>query len=317
MGLVNINRFKWSDRLSFTAWGVAGLLAIVASYQASIRWHSGSEPEPALTPQTVAEPAEPERNVQLDTVSTQDSSNAASLAATTNKSESMEKPLDIPVVPRAKPVPAAPQTPAETVIRPIKHLTPEQKAARLFAKAQQALSSHRQQDGEHLLRQTLDEYARHIGARSQLASLLLSRQQEDEAELLLAEGLVTDAHQLALARPYAQLLAARDEMVAALETLDRAIGQHQADAETLALRAAILYRMERHTESAAAYRRAVQIQPKRALWWTGLAVALEQDGQTRQALEAFQRAAELSLAKPVDDYVKQRIHVLSGNDFHN
>ena len=45
-------------------------------------------------------------------------------------------------------------------------------------------------------------------------------------------------------------------------------------------------------------------------------MALEQDGQSRQALEAFQRAAELTLDKPVDDYVKQRIKVLSNKDFH-
>jgi hypothetical protein len=43
------------------------------------------------------------------------------------------------------------------------------------------------------LRQALDENSRHIGARSQLATLLLSRQQRDKAEHVLAEGLVTDS----------------------------------------------------------------------------------------------------------------------------
>ena len=45
-------------------------------------------------------------------------------------------------------------------------------------------------------------------------------------------------------------------------------------------------------------------------------MALEQDGQSRQALEAFQRAAELPLDKPVYDYVKQRIQLLNNKDFH-
>jgi len=316
MGLININRFKQYDSRSFTAWGMAALLTVIAGYQASIWWNSRSESAPAIASQTDTEATEPEQNAQLDTLPPQDNFNAEPLATITNKAEFTEQPVDIAVVPRAEPVQTAQQTPPETVIRPAKLLTPEQKAEHLFARAQQALSSHQQQRGENLLRDALDEYSRHVTARSQLAALLLSRQQEDEAERILSEGLLTDSRQLALARPYAQLLAARGELVPALETLDRAVVQNQADPETLALRAAILYKMKRHTESAAAYRKAVQGQPKRALWWTGLAVALEQDGQSRQALEAFQRAAELTLDKPVDDYVKQRIKVLSNKDFH-
>ena len=317
MGLVNINRFKWIDSLSFTAWGVAGLLAIVASYQASIWWNSRSESEPAITPQTAAEAAGPEQNAQLETLPAKNNINAAPLAAITNQPESMKKPLDKPVAPPAEPLQAALETPAETIIRPVNILTPAQKADHLFASAQQALSRHQQQRGESLLRQALDEYSRHVSARSQLAALHVSRQQEDKAERLLAEGLVTDSNQLALARPYAQLLSARDELVPALEALDRAIGQRQADAETLALRAAILYRIGRHTESVSDYRQALQVQPNQALWWTGLAVALEQSSRSAQALEAYQRAAKLPLDKPVDDYVKQRIQVLRDTEFHH
>ena len=316
MGLININRFKRYDSLSLTAWGLAGLLSIVVSYQTSIWWNSKPESEPAIAPQTATEAAEPEKNAQLDTVAPQDKVNTEPLATTANKAEFKKKPLDMPVLPRAETVPTALPTPVEAASKPVAILTPEQKAERLFARAQQALSRNQQQRGESLLRKALDEHSRHVSARSQLAALLLSRQQEDKAERLLSEGLLTDAHQLALARPYAQLLAARGELGPALETLERAIVQRQADPETLALRAAILYKMERHAESATAYRKAVQGQPSRALWWTGLAVALEQNGQPGQALEAFQRAAELPLNKPVDDYVKQRIGVLSNKDFH-
>jgi len=317
MGLVNINQLKWHKSPALAAGVVTGLLAIVVSYQASIWSSSRPESEHTITPQPATEAIEPEQQVQLGTVPTQDNFKAEALAALTNKDEFREKPLDIPVVPHTEAVQTAPQTPVETAIKPVTVLTPEQKAERLFARAQQALSRDQQQRGENLLRKALDEYSRHVNARSQLAALLLSRQQEGKAEQLLAEGLVTDSRQPALARPYAQLLAARDELGSALETLDRAIDQRQADPETLALRAAILYRMDRHTESAAAYREAVQLQPDRALWWTGLAVALEQDGRSAQALEAYRRAAKLPLDEPVDDYVKQRIQVLRDTEFHH
>lgn len=315
MGLVNSKRFNWYDSLFITAWGVAGLLMIVMSYHASTWWISRPEPEPVITPQTATEVAVAEQIATSDTLTIDDNSNAETLA-TTEKAEPMEKPLDIPLAPQAGEVQATPHTPAETVVRPVLILTPEQKAERLFARAQQALSSHQKQNGERLLQQVLDENPRHVAARSQLAALLLGRQREDRAENLLADGLLTDSRQLALARPYSQLLAVRGKLVPALETLDRAIVEGQADPETLALRAAILYRMQRHSESAAAYRQALRIQPDRALWWTGLAVALEQHGQSKQALEAFQRAADLPLNKPVVEYVKQRIDVLSDKDFH-
>ena len=317
MGLVNINQLKWHKSPALAVGVVTGLLTIVVGYQASIGSNNGPESEHTITPQPATEATEAEREVQLDTVPTQDDLKAEALAALTNKNEFSEKPLTIPVVPPAETVPTALQTLSETAVKTVTVLTPEQKAERLFARAQQALSRDQQQRGENLLRKALEEYSRHVNARSQLAALLLSRQQEGKAERLLAEGLVTDVHQLALARPYAQLLAARDELGSALQTLDRAIDHRQADPETLALRAAILHRMDRHTESAAAYRDAVQLQPDRALWWTGLAVALEQDGRSAQALEAYRRAAKLPLDEPVDDYVKQRIQVLQDTEFHH
>jgi tetratricopeptide (TPR) repeat protein len=317
MGLVNIHQFKWHNSLPFAAWVATGLLAIIVSYQVSIWWSTRPQTEPALTLQTVAEIAEPERHAQLDTASSQETLEAAPVAAITKITESTEQPLDIPVVPRAEPGQAALQTTAESVRKRVKLLTPEQKADRLFARAQQALSRHQRERGENLLRQALDEYARHVSARSQLAALHLSKQQEDKAERLLVEGLLTDSHQLALARPYAQLLAARNELIPALQTLDRAIGQRRADPETLALRAAILYRMGRHTESATDYQQALQLQPNQALWWTGLAVVLEQSGQSTRALEAYQRAAKLPLDTPVKDYVKQRIQALDNTEFHH
>jgi MSHA biogenesis protein MshN len=268
------------------------------------------EPEPARTAQTLSEAAE---RVQLETVTTQGKVYCAA-PATADPAESVQQDLPGPVAPIAEQSPTVAQTSAETVIRPVKTLTPEQRAQHLYSKAQRALSSNRHKEGERLLRQAPDEISRHIGARSQLATLLISRQQRGKAEHVLAEGLVTDSQQFALARPYAQLLAEKGEHIPALATLDVAIAQRRADAETLALRAAILYKLDRHTASAAEYRKALQFHPQRALWWTGLAVALEQDGQSTQALEAFQRAAELPLDKPVENYVKQRIHILSNKD---
>jgi len=317
MGLINFNQLKWHNSLPLASWIAAGLLMIAVSYQLSSWWNTKPELQPALSTEIAPEIAEHQQQAQLDTALTQEPLEIAPVAVITKVPESMEKPLHKAVVPQAEPRQEALQTASEAVRKPVKRLTPEQKADRLFARAQRALSRHQRKHGEQLLRQALDEFSRHVNARSQLAIIQLSKQQDDKAERLLAEGLVTDSHQLALARPYAQLLAARNELVPALQTLDRAIGQRQADPETLALRAAILYRMGKHTEAASDYGQALQVQPHRALWWTGLAVVLEQSGRSMQALEAYRRAAALPLDKPVNDYVKQRIQALGNTEFHH
>lgn len=315
MGLINVNRFTWHKGLPITAWGLTVLLAIVLCYQASIWWNTNSHPQATLPAQTVVEIDEFKRHEQPDTASTPDILETVPLDTFDEDAEAAEEPSPIALATPAEPVQTMVQPAAEPFSKPVNLLTPEQKADRLFARAQQALYRHQQQTGEELLKQALDEYSRHIGARSQLAALQLSRQQADEAEQLLAEGLLTDPHQLALARPYAQLLAARNELVPALRALDAAIDRSRADPETLALRAAMLYRMGRHTESAVDYQLALQAQPNQALWWTGLAVALEQNGRSAQALVAYQRAATQPLDKPVYDYVRQRMQALRDVDF--
>ena len=257
----------------------------------------------------------PEQSAPVETTTIEDDAETQP-SSTVHASESGDTPLNITLVPQPE-LSAAPQTPVVHVVKPVSTLTPAQKAERFFTQAQRALSSGQQRNGEQLLRRALDENPRHVAARSQMVALLLNRHEELQAEQLLADGLISDADQLALARPYARLLAERGELIPALETLDHAIGQQQPDAETLALRAALLYGLERLAESAEDYRKALRIQANRGLWWSGLAVALEQDGQRQQALVAFRRAAHLPLNKPVDEYVKQRIRALSSNESYD
>jgi MSHA biogenesis protein MshN len=317
MGLARAGPMKRHQHRYLAAWVLLVPLTLALAYQATGWRNSTAEVEPVirLDELVATTPADP--GVGVDQLSGRNDTITAPRAEAPEETEAISETKETPVAPQAQMSITAAQAEAQAVITPVRVLSPQDRAERLYRAARLALSRQERERGEQLLWQALAEHSGHIGARSQLASLLLSRHEQDRAEVLLAEGLVTDAHQLSLARPYAQLLAAKGELVPALEALDRATGQRRTDPETSALRAAVLYRLGRHTESADAYRKALRSQPKRAIWWTGLGVALEQGGAPRAALDAFERASSLPLEKAVSDYVKQRIQVLRDTEFQH
>ena len=305
LGLVNTNRIQWPGSRAFLGWSLGGVLLVIIGYQAANWWMQTPGSIHVSTPavQLIADDSTLSGAVPVAI--------PEPAVTTPAKPEISEVQPEQAVEPEAVQTLAPAPVPVKIIARPVKILTPKQKAERTFNSAQQALAARQQQRGERLLSDTLSEYPDHTAARTQLAALLVNRKQTEEAELLLAEGLATSPYSLELAGPYARLLAARDVLVPALESLDRAINQSGADAESLALRAALLYRMDRHAESVTAYRQALNDQPHRALWWTGFAVSLEHSGESAQALAAYRRAADLPLEKAVGDYVRQRIEQLT------
>ncbi len=220
-------------------------------------------------------------------------------AATLSSVDKQQAPA--PVVESAALEPAVVQPP-----QPVRNRSPEQSAEQQFAQAQRALAEQHWQRAERLLEQTLKALPAHIEARTQLASLLVARQAKDAAERLLSEGLAIDSQAGALAQPYAQLLAERGALQTALDVL----ADVPPDAETEALRAALLHRMGNHAEAAGAYENALRKQPDQALWWTGLAIAREHNQEPREALQAYQRAARLQASGTLRQYVEQRMRAL-------
>lgn len=311
MGLANANQIQWRNSLPLIGRGLAAALVVIIGYQSITWWLAGKRGEGSSdrAPHTMhaSAPETPALKVNPPLSSLVNPGTEAQPSAEpekANTSQPSTAAVDTSKLLDSQPSPAR-------KVAPVKILTPEQKAERLFARAQLAFADHRQQRGEQLLLDTLDAFPRHSDARTQLAALLVNRQQPDDAELLLADGLARNPRNLELAVFYAQLLAERGAPGPALDTLDRAIEQNHTNTDALALRAALLYRLERHAESAAAYRTALDAQPQRALWWTGLAVALEHDQQPGQALHAYRRAAALPLEQVVADYVEQRIRLLN------
>jgi tetratricopeptide (TPR) repeat protein len=308
----------WQHKLVLTALALlAGALLTLISVQedqdhpehlSAAEWAPLALPEPTPRSRSAARPA-PHLPGNSDAVQTVKASKPA-MPATPVKADSgpaarvssgEEQQAAAPVVASAALEPAAVQPSAA-----VRNRSPEQSAERHFAQAQLALAEQSWQRAERLLGQTLELLPAHVDARTQLAALLVARHANDAAERLLGEGLTIDSQAGALAQPYAQLLAERGALQPALEVL----ADVPPDAETEALRAALLHRMGNHAEAAGAYEYALLKQPDQALWWTGLAIAREHNREPREALQAYERAARLQVSGTLRQYIEQRMQAL-------
>ncbi len=313
LGLVKPGRKNTRYGKIFLLSGGAALLLAVAGYQA-LAWFQGNHtaptvivaPEPAAEAQALplSEPAVP--------ASTELPPPTARLP---EKPEAVEQAqVEMPVALPSDAASVSLADPEPPKIAPIKKVSAQQKADRLFADAQQALVNKNYDKGELSLRQVLSEFPRHHAARAQLAALLVAAQDAGAAEQLLGQGLQDAGQEVVLAKPYAQLLIARDKPEAARAVLNTAIAGGRADAETYALRAAILHQLTEPVEAAQDYRQALRRAPENAIWWVGLAVAEEHAQRLQQALVAYRQAQGLPMETAVQNYVDQRIRLIETMD---
>lgn len=127
----------------------------------------------------------------------------------------------------------------------------------------------------------------------------------ERAAILLREGLEMNPHDAAQALLLARIQVVQGAGSAALDTLDEH-GVTGADAD--GLRGGILAQQGDFKRAQAAYASAAREQPANPMWWFGLGVALESDGQGASARQAYARAQRIGL--PRDDlaaYADQRL----------
>lgn len=141
---------------------------------------------------------------------------------------------------------------------------------------------------EHL-RETLREAPAHGSARQLLLSLLVERQQWQEAEAVLREGLEVSPSHSPWAMALARIQVERGQTAAAWDTLQKYLSFGESNADYLGFAGVLLQRLQRPGEAVAYYQGALRIKPD-ARWWVGLGLALESVGRTDEAREAFRSA---------------------------
>ncbi len=148
-------------------------------------------------------------------------------------------------------------------------------------------------------------------ARQAFAGLLAEQGRTEEARQALLEGLTAAPQDTALAIAAARMLAQGGDAPGALRVLDDAAGGGHPGAEFRGLRAAILQKLCRHAEAIEDYQAALRLSPDAGVWWLGLGLSLEAQGQAADAREAFQRAGlSGALAPDLTAFVQQKLRRL-------
>lgn len=226
------------------------------------------------------------------------------------------KPVPAPVkhqaeAPEPAPAPAvaaAPVKPAPAAVKRAPEPDPARRAARNEAEARRRLEAGRPAAAVEAYRAALALEPERESAQRGLLAALLATGREAEAETLL-RGIEP-------ARPWraealARLLMQREQAAEAAAALEAALPQAADEAGYLALLAAVYQRLGRHQDAAELYLGLVRLAPDRGVWWMGLALALEGQGEPARARDAYRRALRAGgLDAEVESYVRGRLQAL-------
>lgn len=188
--------------------------------------------------------------------------------------------------------PAAAPVPAGQVHKTPTATAPVERAQHGYRLAIELASSGQGHAAVAKLREALQVDPGLNAARVLAVSLLYEQQRGSEADALAREGLALAPDDVQLVYLLARAQAARGDSAAALELLQRS---PKLSADAIGLRAGLLAQQGDFKRALPDYQQAVRAQPGNSLWWLGLGVALEADGQPQQARRVYQRAQSLGV----------------------
>ena len=167
-----------------------------------------------------------------------------------------------------------------------------------YRQAIAAINQGRLDEGAKQLREALRLDALHAPARQLLVRLQLEARQTEAAMQVLAEGLEVLPAQIGWAMSLARLHAERDDYAAAWRVLQHSEPAAGANADYQGFAGHVLQRLGKPQEAAQHYRRALRSAPDDGRWWLGLGLALDAEGRSDEARDAWQTARRSGKLSP-------------------
>ena len=226
----------------------------------------------------------------------------------------VSKPVAEVVTPKVEPVKAASTVvPQHVVKKTAVALSAKQQAQQGYQRALLLLEQGDQQGGGEQLAALVQRFPKHQASRYALAELVSKQGDRQRARTLLQQGLRLSPKYPPFTEMLAHIYVAEDNYPLALSTLQSSQPTMAENLEYYAFLAALHEHVGHYAKSASLYSVLLQHQPQNAIWWLGLAIALEGSGQAKQARHAY-RKAELSqdLQPQLQNYIHKRLAILEG-----
>ena len=189
-----------------------------------------------------------------------------------------------------------------------KKLNSKQQAEKAFTLAKKQKNNTDQQTQ---LRQVLQLNPKHVDARLLLANNLLNMGMPKETAAVLDHGLQLFPQNIQFINFRSQLFLQNKQPQAALNTLQLITPDYTQDEMYLSLLAAAYQQNSDNLHSLQTYQRLLSINPQKAEYWLGFAIAQEKQGNKEQALNAYQHALnKKTLKNKIVSYINQRVSLL-------
>lgn len=199
--------------------------------------------------------------------------------------------------------------PAEDI--PLKQISPRQQAENDFNKAN--LAAQEKRIGEALAgyESALLNDPTFNPARLSWVGLLLNLKRNEEAELVLQEGLKRSPHDTSFAMLLARLQVERGAESLALDTMQKNLPDAKDQADYQAFMAALMQRQNRHQDAIVFFQAALQLVPNNGVWLMGMGISMQAMQRNEDARDAYTRAlASNSLNVQLQAFVKKKLKEL-------
>lgn len=149
--------------------------------------------------------------------------------------------------------------------------------------------------------------------RKRLSVVLYSQNRDKQVVSLLRDGIQLSPDRADLRLMLGRLWHRQKKTRELYEVLQPMDPNVEDNSEYLELKASAATELGLYSEAASLYERLANHSPEQSRWWLGFAIALDKQGNARDALEAYLRASELQqLPASVTEFVNKRIAVLGG-----
>jgi MSHA biogenesis protein MshN len=186
--------------------------------------------------------------------------------------------------------------------------SPRERSEAEYRKAIAAVNQGRVAEALEGLRNALRQDGFHVASRQLLVKLLLEAKRPEEAVQVLQDGLQGQPAQIGWAMSLARLQVDRGDFAEAWQTLNYSQPAAGSNADYQGFSGHVLQRLGRNKEAAEHYQAASRLSPGDGRWWLGLGLAMEAEGRTTEAREAFLRARQSgNLSAELTTLIEQKL----------